>query len=57
MALTLTECLPYNFVLREGILRQPELDHLLLCTCEAVAKMSQFWKVSGKDWQGHSFLE
>ena len=49
MALILTGCLPYNFVLRKGTLRQPELDHLLLCICEAVAKMSQFWKGFGKD--------
>ena len=48
MALILIECLPYNFVLREGILRQPELDHLVLCNCEAVAKVNQFLEVFGK---------
>ena len=44
MALTLTECLPYNFVLQEDVLRQPELDHLVLCVSEAVATV-QFLKV------------
>ena len=45
MSLILTECLPYNFVLREGILTQPELDHLVLCVYEvvheAVARVNQ----------------
>ena len=45
MTLTLTECHPYNFVLREGILRQPEIDHLVLGACEAVARVDQLLKV------------
>ena len=49
MALILTECLPYNCTLSEGILRQPGLDHLVLCVCEAVARVTQFLNVSGKD--------
>ena len=48
MTLILTECLPYNFVLSEGMLRQPELDHLLFCVCEAVARVNQFLKRLGK---------
>ena len=50
MALILTGCLPYIFVLWEGILRQPDLDHLILCVCEAFARVNQFLKVFGKDW-------
>ena len=38
----------YNFILWEGILRQPELDHLVLCECEAVVRVKQF--VLRKDW-------
>ena len=49
MALILTECLPYIFVLCKGILRQPELDYLVLCVCEAVARVNQFLKRFGKD--------
>ena len=49
MALILTECLPYIFVLCKGILRQPELDYLVLCVCEAVARVNQFLKLFGKD--------
>ena len=49
MALILTESLQYIFVLREGILRQPELDHLVLCAYKAVARVNQFLKLFGKD--------
>ena len=34
--------------MREGILRQPVLDHLVLCVCEAVARVNQFSKVGFK---------
>ena len=50
MAPVLTECLAYNLVSWEGILRQPKLDHLVLCVCKAVAGVKQFLKVLGKDW-------
>ena len=40
MTLILTEHLSYIFVLGEGILRQPELDHLILCVCEPVARVN-----------------
>ena len=39
MALILTECLPCNLVSQEGILRQPELDRLVLIVCEAVTSL------------------
>ena len=48
MALILTEYLPQHFVLLEGILRQPKLNHLVLCVCEAVARINQFLKLLGK---------
>ena len=48
MALILAKCLPYDFVLLKGISRQPELDHLVLFVCEAVANVNQFLKVLGK---------
>ena len=44
----LTECLPYIFVLSESVLRQSELDYLVLCVCEAVARVNQFLKLFGK---------
>ena len=47
MALMLTECLPCNLVSYEGILRQPEVDRLVLIVCEAVARINQFFKVLG----------
>ena len=34
--------------MREGILRQPVLDHLVLCVYEAVARVNQFSKVGFK---------
>ena len=40
MSFILTECLPYSFLLWDGILRQPDLDHLVLCACETVATAS-----------------
>ena len=45
-----TECLPYNFALWEDILRQSELDNLVLYVYEAVARVNQFLKVLGIDW-------
>ena len=48
MALILTKYLPYNFVLSEGITKQPGLDHLVLLVCKTVARMNQFFKVLGK---------
>ena len=50
MAPVLTECLAYSLISWEGILGQPKLDHLVLCVCEAVARVKQFLKVLGKDW-------
>ena len=38
MALTLNEWLLFNYVLWEDISKQPELDHLVLCLCEAVTR-------------------
>ena len=47
----MTELLPYNLVLWGGVLMKPESSHLLLlCVCEAVARVDQFLKVLGKDW-------
>ena len=34
--------------MRAGILRQPVLDHLVLCVCEAVARVNQFLKLGLK---------
>ena len=46
----MTELLPYNLVLWGGILMKFESSHLLLlCVCEAVARVDQFLKVLGKD--------
>ena len=46
----MTELLPYNLVLWGGVLMKPESSHLLLlCVCEAVARVDQFLKVLGKD--------
>ena len=47
MALILTECLQCNLVSYEGILRQPELDRLVLIVCEAVTRINHFFKVLG----------
>ena len=45
---TYIDCLPYNFILWQGILRQPELGYLVLCACEAAARVNQFLLVF--DW-------
>ena len=31
-------------------LRQPVLDHMGICVCDAVARVNQFLKILGKDW-------
>ena len=46
----LTECHSYNFLLWDSTLSQPELEHLVLFVSEAVARVNQFLKVSGKNW-------
>ena len=40
-------------MLWEGILQQLELDHVVLCVCEAVARVKKFLKVLCKDWLKH----
>ena len=44
----LTDCLPCILVLWGRVSRQPKLDHLVLCTCESVERVNQFWKNVGK---------